>query len=156
MIRIALATLALIVLSAPAAAESAGPRDGCAVVKPQREAVPGFEAVVYRRASNRDLKLHVLRPTGFPGLRPAVVFFFGGGWRNGDVAVFQRQARAFVAQGYVAVLADYRVQCRDGTSPLAAQMTPAPPTAGPAPWGAADFGIDPGRIVLSGPGRAGR
>jgi len=140
--------LAAIVVG-PAHAQRADPRGTCAGVTPQRETVEGFQPHVYRRASNRDLRLHVLTPTGFSGPRPAVVFFFGGGWRNGDVAAFERQARAFVARGYVAVLADYRVQCRDGTSPLASVEDAVAVHAWVRDKGP-EFGIDTNRIVLAG------
>lgn len=145
----AAALLFALALSLPSAAQS-DPRGTCAGVVPQRQAVEGFEPVVYRRASSRDLKLHILQPSGFSGPRPAVLFFFGGGWRNGDVAAFARQARAFAAQGYVAVLADYRVQCRDGTSPLASVEDAEAAYAWVRGEGVASHGIDPKRIVLSG------
>lgn len=126
------------------------PRGTCAQVVPQRQTVEGFEPVIYRHARNRDLKLHILRPSGFAGPRPAILFFFGGGWRNGDVAAFSRQARAFAAQGYVAILANYRVQCRDRTSPLASVEDAQAAYAWRRGDGVARYGVDPTRIVLSG------
>ena len=149
MIRILPLLLLALALATPAAAQ-ADPRGTCAGVVPQRQTVDGFEAVIYRRASNRDLKLHILQPTGFAGPRPAVLFFFGGGWRNGDVAAFSRQARAFAARGYVAILADYRVECRDKTSPLASVDDARAAYAWVRDQGVAKYGVDPARIVLSG------
>ena len=148
MIRL-LTALLLLVVATPALAQNDS-RGTCASVVPQRQAVDGFEAVVYRRASDRDLKLHILRPTGFSGPRPAVLFFFGGGWRNGDVAAFSRQARAFAAKGFVTLLADYRVECRDRTSPLASVDDARAAYAWVRDQGVAGYGVDPRRIVLSG------
>ncbi|MDO9337347.1 MAG: alpha/beta hydrolase [Caulobacter sp.] len=145
----ALALVLALAAAAPAAAQT-DPYGFCASVVPQRQSVEGFESAVYRRASNRDLRLHVLQPTGFAGPRPAILFFFGGGWRNGDVAAFSRQARAFAARGYVAILADYRVQCRDKTSPLASVEDARAVYDWVLGEGVARHAIDAARVVLSG------
>ena len=40
---------------------------------------------------------------------PVVIFFYGGGWVDGDRADYAFAGRAFAAQGFVAVVADYRL-----------------------------------------------
>ena len=40
---------------------------------------------------------------------PVVVFFYGGGWVGGNRADYAFAGRAFAAQGFVAVVADYRL-----------------------------------------------
>lgn len=40
---------------------------------------------------------------------PVVVFFYGGGWHSGDRADYGFAAAAFASQGFVAVVADYRL-----------------------------------------------
>ena len=40
--------------------------------------------------------------------KPVLVFFYGGGWANGDRREYSYAARPFVEAGYVVVLPDYR------------------------------------------------
>ena len=94
-------------------------------------------------------KLDVYVPDNMPaGARlPVVIFFYGGGWVGGDRGDYAFAGRAFAAQGFVAVVADYRLvpQVRfpafieDGA--LAVKW---------ARDNAARFGGDPARISLSG------
>ncbi|HEV2044610.1 MAG TPA: alpha/beta hydrolase, partial [Sphingomicrobium sp.] len=54
-------------------------------------------------------KLDVYVPDDLPsGARlPVVVFFYGGGWVNGERGDYAFAGRAFAAQGFVAVVTDY-------------------------------------------------
>jgi acetyl esterase/lipase len=65
--------------------------------------------LVFSTAAGTPLKLDLARPKAGPGPFPAVVFLFGGGWRDGD----RRQMRHFVEGaarlGYVGVAPDYRL-----------------------------------------------
>lgn len=117
--------------------------------------LPGAASHVYKTASGRDLRVHVLQPAdAFASLassthRPAILFFFGGGWRRGQVTQFLSQATAAAERGYVAVLADYRVACRDDTSVLDAVADAQDAYA----WlrrASPELGVDPRRIVLAG------
>lgn len=111
--------------------------------------VPGAISRVYTSASGRELRAHVLAPAGPSVSRPAILFFFGGGWRRGSVTQFLAQAKAAVEHGYVAVLADYRVSCRDNTTAVAAVEDARDAYA----WlrrESAGFGVNPGQIVLAG------
>lgn len=54
----------------------------------------------------------------FPGPRPAVVFFFGGGFVGGSREQFYPQARALADLGYVVLCPEYRVRSRHNASPL--------------------------------------
>lgn len=47
--------------------------------------------------------------------RSAIVFFFGGGWKNGSPTQFMQHCRYLASRGMVAVAADYRVLNRQGT-----------------------------------------
>nr|WP_272942858.1 alpha/beta hydrolase [Cupriavidus basilensis] len=118
--------------------------------------VPGAISRVYKSASGRELRAHVLVPASPSANRPAILFFFGGGWRRGTVTQFFAQAKAAAEHGYVAVLADYRVSCRDNTTAAAAVEDARDAYA----WlrrESAGFGVNPGQIVLAaratGPGR---
>jgi poly(3-hydroxybutyrate) depolymerase len=65
--------------------------------------------LVFSTAAGTPLKLDLARPRAGPGPFPAIVFLFGGGWRDGD----RRQMRHFVEGtarlGYVGVAPDYRL-----------------------------------------------
>jgi acetyl esterase/lipase len=81
--------------------------------------LPGASAYFYKQTASRPLYLYVLEPrAAFERPRPAIIFFFGGGWTGGTTRQFVSQARYFAARGLVAVLADYRVQTVDGTTPF--------------------------------------
>jgi acetyl esterase/lipase len=55
-------------------------------------------------------KLDVYTPVTKAGSKPQpiLVFFHGGSWRDGDRESYAFVGRAFAAQGFVAVIADYR------------------------------------------------
>lgn len=86
---------------------------------PHSELPPEVEAetYLYKSVEHTDLKLHVLRPRGVSGSSPAILFFFPGGWRHGKLVNFLPHAQAMVEEGWVAILADYRVGDRHGTEP---------------------------------------
>ena len=77
------------------------------------------DSIVYKQTPQGDLKLYFDFPPDWTAsdARPAIVFFFGGGWRNGTVEHFSRQADYLARRGMVAVRADYRVRSRHGTFP---------------------------------------
>lgn len=77
----------------------------------------GAESFVYKVTPQAALKLHVLRPRTTSLFVPAVLFFFPGGWRHGKVVNFLPHAQAMVEEGWLAILADYRVRDRHGTEP---------------------------------------
>jgi acetyl esterase/lipase len=53
-------------------------------------------------------KLDVYRPEQQDGPAPVVMFIHGGGWANGFKAEYEFVGRAFAANGYIAVVPDYR------------------------------------------------
>jgi acetyl esterase len=122
----------------------------CEAIAPQPDTLPGARSFTYRTAAKRGLRLHVFAPVEASDTpRPAVLFFFGGAWRVGDITSFQDQAQAFARRGYVAVLADYRVKCRDGSTPLDSLRDAQAAYV----WLRANadaLGIDRQRIVISG------
>jgi acetyl esterase/lipase len=56
----------------------------------------------------KGLKLDVYSPEQQDGPAPVVMFIYGGGWAAGDKFEYEFVGRAFAANGYVAVIADYR------------------------------------------------
>jgi acetyl esterase/lipase len=88
-------------------------------------------------------------PVDFPGPRPAIIFFHGGGWVEGDALRFYDQARHLADQGMVAISADYRIGQADGTDPRTA-LSDAISAMRYVRAHAAAFDIDPARIAAGG------
>lgn len=66
------------------------------------------EDVVYDGSTN--MKLDVYAPTtDVGGGAPVVVFFYGGRWQSGSKDDYRFVGQALAAQGYVAVIPDYRL-----------------------------------------------
>ncbi|MDG2223182.1 MAG: alpha/beta hydrolase [Rubripirellula sp.] len=80
-------------------------------------------AEVYKTASGDDLWIYRFDPPAIAQddsaktPRPAVVFFFGGGWNGGTVTQFEQHATYLASRGMVAFVADYRVKSRQKTNP---------------------------------------
>jgi acetyl esterase/lipase len=115
------------------------------------QSAPAVSEHVYKRTTQGELKLFVHRPPDWKETdkRPAIVFFFGGGWTSGKVDQFARQAEYLARRGMVAARADYRVKSRH-------QVTPdkcVEDAKSAVRWlrkNAAALGTDPDRIVASG------
>ena len=71
--------------------------------------------MVYKTVGDTQLHLHIFRPTKQRTKAPAVVFFFGGGWRSGTPAQFEQQCRYLASRGMVAMTAEYRIRNMHGT-----------------------------------------
>ena len=93
---------------------------GLTHAKTQKVDFPGATAEVYKHASGDDLYIYRFDPEAHDpevDKRPAVVFFFGGGWNSGRVSQFERHSRYLASRGMVAFVADYRVNSRQGVTP---------------------------------------
>jgi acetyl esterase/lipase len=128
-----------------------------APVPPQPLTVEGAAAHVYKSIGGVDLRLHVFAPAAAAsGARhPAIVFFFGGGFTQGTINQFVPQAKHFAGRGMVAIVADYRVKGRHGTSPVEAMADGRSANR----WvraQAAKLAVDPARVVGSGGSAGGR
>lgn len=83
-------------------------------------AAPEPDRVIeYKVVGGTKLKLHVFTPEdrSTADARPAIVFFFGGGWNGGRVSQFYPQSEHLAEQGMVAICAEYRVKSRDRATP---------------------------------------
>ncbi len=75
--------------------------------------LPEAHEETYKSIGETKLRLWIFEPdrqTNTP--RPAIVFFFGGGWTGGTPGQFQQHAKLLAARGMVAIVADYRVATR--------------------------------------------
>ena len=78
----------------------------------------GATVETYKKTPQGELKVWIFQPdkTIHKGPRPAVVFFFGGGWRSGSPMQFQQHCKHLAERGFVAMTADYRVFSRHKTT----------------------------------------
>ena len=73
----------------------------------------------YKTSGEKQLEILVHYPPDWKSSdsRPAMIFFFGGGWNSGTTNQFMDQAEYFASRGMVTARADYRVKNRDGVTP---------------------------------------
>ena len=109
------------------------------------------QSFTYKKTKQAELELIVHYPSGWKELdkRPAVVFFFGGGWTGGKIEQFEPQASHLAHRGMVAVRADYRVKSRHGVTPKEC-VQDAKSAIRWVRTKAAQLGVDPERIVAAG------
>lgn len=111
----------------------------------------GAQAVTYKTVGETKLALNIFNPDGHKAsdARPAIVFFFGGGWTSGSPGQFEQQCRYLASRGMVAITADYRVASRHQVK--AAQcVADAKSAIRYVRAHAAELGVDPKRIAAGG------
>ncbi len=114
-------------------------------------AAPEVKTMTYKTVGDRELKIHVHYPPGWKASdsRPAIIFFFGGGWTGGKIEQFQPQAEYLSTRGLVAARADYRVKSRDEVTPDKCVED----ARSAMRWmrrHAKELGIDPQKLIASG------
>lgn len=106
--------------------------------------------VEYKDTRERVLTMKVFSPdTATSVKRPAIVFFFGGGWMTRFLGQFEPHAKFLADKGMVCFVADYRVAKTDGTTPYDC-IADAKSAVRYIRANADAFGIDPDRIAASG------
>ena len=135
-----IAVLLLLAAAGPAPAQRSYPPD-----------MEGTTAEVYRTVGDVELNIYLCNPEGHSAedQRPAIVFFFGGGWRAGSPQQFLPHCRYLAGRGMVAAVADYRVASRHGVT--ANECVADAKSA--VRWLRANadrLGIDPDRIAAGG------
>lgn len=127
---------------------------GAESLKAQRSYPPemaGTTSEVYRTVGDVELRMYFCKPEGHTAddQRPAIVFFFGGGWRAGSPQQFLPHCRYLAERGMVAAVADYRVASRHGVTADECVKD----AKGAVRWlrsNADRLGIDPDRIAAGG------
>ncbi|MCE2862122.1 MAG: hypothetical protein RIR76_935 [Verrucomicrobiota bacterium] len=110
----------------------------------------GARTEVYKTVGDVKLTLSIFEPASGPKSgRPAIVFFFGGGWSSGSPAQFEQQCRHLAERGMVAITADYRVASRHQVKPVAC-VADAKSAMRWVRANATRLGIDPRRIAAGG------
>lgn len=75
----------------------------------------------YKQIDGYELSLHSFSPKGHDpktDRKPAIIFFFGGGWVGGTPKQFYPQCQYLADRGMVAISAEYRVKSRNETTPF--------------------------------------
>ena len=142
---IASLAIALIILPVGSVAQNQRP------VEPAPATLPGAETEVYKTVVDVSLPLHIFYPEGYKSGQslPAIVFFFGGGWRNGSPAQFEKHCTYLASRGMVAITAEYRVWGRHKTKAIAC-FQDAKSAMRYVRSNAKRLGIDPNRIAAGG------
>lgn len=113
-------------------------------VRPDRDAV-------YKVTPQGSLKQYVFLPPDWrqTDRRPAIIFFFGGGWTSGRASQFFPQAAYLASRGLVAVSAEYRIKSLHGVTPFAC-VEDGRSAIRYLRAHAAEYGVDPARLIGSG------
>ncbi len=145
-----LAFCCAVLATSPATAQADEPLEASEIVAlSSSEAKP--KRVMYKQIGDVKLYLHVFSPEGHTSAarRPAMVFFFGGGWKGGSPRQFYPHCRYLAARGMVAAAAEYRVQSRHGTTPFEC-VRDGKSAVRYLRAHADELGIDPERIAAGG------
>ena len=111
----------------------------------------GARKITYKKIGDISLNLWFFYPKGHATTdkRPAIVFFFGGGWNGGTPTQFTDQSQYLASRGMICIVADYRVKSRHKTSPFECVQDGKSAVR----WirsHAAQHGIDPERLAAGG------
>ncbi|MEL7534015.1 MAG: alpha/beta hydrolase [Bacteroidota bacterium] len=109
------------------------------------------ELHLYKEIDTLKLYVEVYAPSTMTDSAelPAMVFFFGGGWKSGTREHFIHHAKYFAQRGIVCFLADYRIQNKHQTDPFTSLMD-AKSALRFIRSHAQEFKIDPDKIIASG------
>ncbi len=108
-------------------------------------------AEVYKTVGDVELKIYRFNPKEHKDSdhRPAIVFFFGGGWKSGDPKQFANQCAHLADRGMVAMTAEYRVASRHQAHAIDC-VEDAKSAIRWVRQNATRLGIDPNRIAAGG------
>ena len=106
---------------------------------------------VFKTTGAGDLKLFYFTPPDWQASdrRTAVVWIHGGGWTSGTAEVFYPAARYFAARGAVSFSISYRLVTTNGTT-VGDCIADCKSAIRFIRTHAAEFGIDPQRVVVAG------
>ena len=116
----------------------------------EREFKPDKE-IVFKEFEKDPLELNVFLPQDWKPseTRPAIVFFFGGGWVGGSPSQFFPHSRYLSSRGMVAISAQYRTRGSHGTSPVEC-VNDGKSAIRWVRQHASELGVDPDRIAAGG------
>jgi acetyl esterase len=105
----------------------------------------------YKTANQVKLMMHIFEPQVRPDNKPApaILFFFGGGWVDGDIRQFYPQCEYFASRGMVAIAVEYRIRRKHKATPFECVADGKSAIR----WvraNAGELGIDPDKVVAAG------
>lgn len=114
--------------------------------------IHGAETVIYKTTGDRELKIFIEKPSNWKASdrRPAIVFYFGGGWAGGSPDQFLKQSEHFASRGMVGFRVEYRTLPKGDKGPPLICCTDAKSALRYIRSRATELGIDPGRIAAAG------
>jgi acetyl esterase len=138
-----------LLLGAAVCAQESEPGPSAKVATPLT--LPGADSFVYHDVQPEPMRLHIFKPKGWSAAdkRPALIHFFGGGFVRGVPTQSAGWAKQAAKLGMIGVAADYRVLTRHGTDGTAC-IADARAAVRWLQVHAAELGLDPKRIVVSG------
>ena len=110
------------------------------------------EIIRYKTLENGDsLALHIFKPQDIKSgeKRPAIVYFFGGGWKLGTPIQFYRECAYYASKGMVAISVDYRIEYLYHSTPFESFEDAKDAIC----WlrsHASDYQLDPDKIAVAG------
>ncbi len=109
-------------------------------------------SLVYKKAADRELHLQIEKPADWKPAdkRPAIVFFFGGGWVGGTAEQFRPQSEALARRGMVGLRVEYRTIPKGDKGPPVVCCADAKSALRYVRSHATELGVDPDRIAAAG------
>jgi len=107
--------------------------------------------VMYKQIDTTSLYMEIYNPDKLEAGKdyPAMVFYFGGGWKGGDRTHFLNQAKYFAKRGLVCFLVDYRTKQKHQTTPFES-VKDAKSAMRYVRKHASEFQVDETKIIASG------
>lgn len=66
------------------------------------------EVAIYKKVNGRELTVHIFKPEKQTQPSPAIVWYHGGGWREGKAGQFFEHGKILSKMGVVSISVDYR------------------------------------------------
>jgi len=110
------------------------------------------EVRVYKQVDQRELKLFIEKPIDWKATdqRPAILFFFGGGWVGGTPEQFRGQSEYLATRGMVGIRVEYRIIPKGDEGPPTVCVQDAKSAMRWVRSHASELGIEPKRIGSGG------
>ena len=132
----------------PAKAQSSGETN----TAPVKSSARAIESHIYKTVGDRELKFFIEKPADWQATnqRPAIVFFFGGGWVAGSAGQFRPQSEYFATRGMVGIRVEYRTIPKGDSGPPTVCVQDAKSAMRWVRAHASELGVDPHRIAAGG------